>query len=68
MGGLHGAATPSSRVPYSNAGQGVFTITNKEELAAFMMEDHHYDKYTHAAHPQRIDRLPFIALDVCSQG
>ncbi|KAI8837696.1 hypothetical protein BJ741DRAFT_707855 [Chytriomyces cf. hyalinus JEL632] len=33
------------KVPYSNAGQGVYTITNKEELRNFMEEDHHYDKF-----------------------
>ncbi|KAI8898808.1 hypothetical protein BC833DRAFT_657495 [Globomyces pollinis-pini] len=33
------------KVPYSNAGQGVYTITNKKELADFMNEDHHYDKF-----------------------
>ncbi|KAI8617873.1 hypothetical protein BC830DRAFT_1227249 [Chytriomyces sp. MP71] len=33
------------KVPYSNAGQGVYTITNKEELKAFMDADHHYDKF-----------------------
>ncbi|KAJ3241510.1 hypothetical protein HDU78_001808 [Chytriomyces hyalinus] len=33
------------KVPYSNAGQGVYTITNKEELREFMQADHHYDKF-----------------------
>ncbi|KAJ3170426.1 hypothetical protein HK101_011373 [Irineochytrium annulatum] len=33
------------KVPYSNAGQGVYTITNKEELRQFMEKDHHYDKF-----------------------
>ncbi|KAJ3224742.1 hypothetical protein HDU81_008360 [Chytriomyces hyalinus] len=33
------------KVPYSNAGQGVYTITNKEELCEFMEVDHHYDKF-----------------------
>ena len=33
------------KVPYSNAGQGVFTLTSAEELRAFMDEDHHYDKF-----------------------
>ncbi|KAJ3176563.1 hypothetical protein HK101_010404 [Irineochytrium annulatum] len=33
------------KVPYSNAGQGVYTITNKGELAEFMRTDHHYDKF-----------------------
>ncbi|KAF7720879.1 hypothetical protein EC973_005880 [Apophysomyces ossiformis] len=33
------------KVPYSNAGQGVYTITNEVELGAFMAEDHHYDKF-----------------------
>lgn len=32
------------KVPYSNAGQGVYTITNKTELNDFMSQDHHYDK------------------------
>ncbi|KAJ3355176.1 hypothetical protein HDU91_005695 [Kappamyces sp. JEL0680] len=40
MGG-HGVI----KVPYSNAGQGVYTITNKEELTQFMDTDHHYDKF-----------------------
>ncbi|KAJ3202103.1 hypothetical protein HK099_001993 [Clydaea vesicula] len=33
------------KVPYSNAGQGVYTITNKNELADFMAKNHHYDKF-----------------------
>ncbi|KAI9203146.1 uncharacterized protein BJ171DRAFT_510986 [Polychytrium aggregatum] len=33
------------KVPYSNAGQGVYTITNKAELEEFMQKDHHYDKF-----------------------
>ncbi|KAI8909673.1 hypothetical protein EDD86DRAFT_190571 [Gorgonomyces haynaldii] len=33
------------KVPYSNAGQGVYTITNKQELQEFMAKDHHYDKF-----------------------
>ncbi|CAO3598726.1 unnamed protein product [Absidia cylindrospora] len=33
------------KVPYSNAGQGVYTITNEDELEDFMKEDHHYDKF-----------------------
>lgn len=33
------------KVPYSNAGQGVYTITNKDELEEFMVTDHHYDKF-----------------------
>ena len=33
------------KVPYSNAGQGVYTITNKDELKAFMDTDHFYDKF-----------------------
>ncbi|KAG0234203.1 hypothetical protein BGW42_006841 [Actinomortierella wolfii] len=33
------------KVPYSNAGQGVYTITNKEELKEFMETPHHYDKF-----------------------
>ncbi|KAI8140850.1 hypothetical protein BJV82DRAFT_621380 [Fennellomyces sp. T-0311] len=33
------------KVPYSNAGQGVYTITNNDELKDFMSEDHHYDKF-----------------------
>lgn len=32
------------KVPYSNAGQGVYTITNKKELDNFLSQDHHYDK------------------------
>ncbi|MTI59466.1 MAG: hypothetical protein FH762_05665 [Firmicutes bacterium] len=31
--------------PYSNAGQGVYTITNKEELAEFMSLEHHYKNF-----------------------
>eukprot|EP00467_Chlorarachnion_reptans_P005254 CAMPEP_0114515064 /NCGR_PEP_ID=MMETSP0109-20121206/16511_1 /TAXON_ID=29199 /ORGANISM="Chlorarachnion reptans, Strain CCCM449" /LENGTH=506 /DNA_ID=CAMNT_0001695193 /DNA_START=8 /DNA_END=1528 /DNA_ORIENTATION=- len=31
--------------PYSNAGQGVYTICSKEELDEFMKEDHKYDKF-----------------------
>ncbi|KAI8065153.1 hypothetical protein BC940DRAFT_304929 [Gongronella butleri] len=33
------------KVPYSNAGQGVYTITNQDELEDFLEEDHHYDKF-----------------------
>ena len=33
------------KIPYSNAGQGVFTITNQKELDAFMEQDYHYDRY-----------------------
>ncbi|KAI8638067.1 hypothetical protein BD408DRAFT_374073 [Parasitella parasitica] len=33
------------KVPYSNAGQGVYTITNQAELDDFMKQDHHYDKF-----------------------
>lgn len=32
------------KVPYSNAGQGVYTITNQAELDSFLDIDHHYDK------------------------
>ena len=31
--------------PYSNAGQGVYTITSEKELEEFMKEDHQYDQY-----------------------
>lgn len=33
------------KVPYSNAGQGVYTITTKDELKEFMEVNHHYDKF-----------------------
>lgn len=33
------------KIPYSNAGQGVFTITTPEELDAFMAQDHGYDQF-----------------------
>lgn len=33
------------KVPYSNAGQGVFTIVNEAELAAFMVLDFEYDQF-----------------------
>lgn len=33
------------KIPYSNAGQGVFTITNQAELDAFMDRDDRYDRY-----------------------
>jgi len=33
------------KVPYSNAGQGVFTITNEEELDAFMAREQPYDRF-----------------------
>ncbi|RMG58411.1 MAG: hypothetical protein D6722_23600 [Bacteroidetes bacterium] len=33
------------KVPYSNAGQGVYTIVNEGELDAFMGEKHAYDKF-----------------------
>lgn len=31
--------------PYSNAGQGVYTVTSDEELEAFMAEDQPYDQF-----------------------
>lgn len=33
------------KIPYSNAGQGVFTITNQDELHNFMDQDYPYDKF-----------------------
>ena len=33
------------KVPYSNAGQGVYTITSDTELDAFMQLEHSYDHY-----------------------
>ncbi len=33
------------KVPYSNAGQGVYTIVNSAELDAFMQQEFHYDKF-----------------------
>jgi hypothetical protein len=33
------------KVPYSNAGQGVFTIVNQRELDRFMAMEHPYDRY-----------------------
>ena len=33
------------KVPYSNAGQGVYTIVNEEELDAFMQLEHQYGKF-----------------------
>ena len=33
------------KVPYSNAGQGVYTITSESELANFMVQEHKYDRY-----------------------
>ncbi len=33
------------KVPYSNAGQGVYTITNRAELDAFMALEQHYDQF-----------------------
>eukprot|EP00591_Stephanopyxis_turris_P006149 CAMPEP_0195524570 /NCGR_PEP_ID=MMETSP0794_2-20130614/24484_1 /TAXON_ID=515487 /ORGANISM="Stephanopyxis turris, Strain CCMP 815" /LENGTH=486 /DNA_ID=CAMNT_0040654823 /DNA_START=76 /DNA_END=1536 /DNA_ORIENTATION=- len=33
------------KVPYGNAGQGVYTICSSEELKDFMDTDHHYDKF-----------------------
>lgn len=33
------------KIPYSNAGQGVFIIRNKEELDQFMEREYHYDKF-----------------------
>jgi hypothetical protein len=31
--------------PYSNAGQGVYTITNEDELNEFMSKDYNYDQF-----------------------
>lgn len=33
------------KIPYSNAGQGVFTITNPGELESFMAREDNYDQY-----------------------
>jgi len=33
------------KVPYSNAGQGVFTIVNQKELDAFMEQDFEYEQF-----------------------
>lgn len=33
------------KIPYSNAGQGVFTITSQNELAAFMDHSYSYDRF-----------------------
>lgn len=33
------------KVPYSNAGQGVYTIIDENELDAFMQMEHHYDQF-----------------------
>jgi len=33
------------KVPYSNAGQGVFTIINQYELNAFMQQEFHYEQF-----------------------
>lgn len=33
------------KVPYGNAGQGVFTITSENELKDFMEKEHHYDQF-----------------------
>ena len=33
------------KVPYGNAGQGVYTITNQSELDSFLEETHKYDKF-----------------------
>lgn len=33
------------KIPYSNAGQGVFTITSREELDAFMAIEHPYEQF-----------------------
>lgn len=33
------------KVPYSNAGQGVYTITTRGELDAFMAADHPYERF-----------------------
>lgn len=32
-------------VPYSNAGQGVYTITSEDELDGFMQLQHNYDHF-----------------------
>lgn len=40
MGG-HGVI----KVPYANAGQGIYTITRQQELADFMAERHPYDRF-----------------------
>ncbi len=33
------------KIPYSNAGQGVFTITSEKELKDFMNQEFHYEKF-----------------------
>jgi hypothetical protein len=34
-----------AEIDVSYIGQGVYTITNKQELSDFMAKDHHYDKF-----------------------
>lgn len=45
------------KVPYANAGQGVWTIVNDEELAAFMLISHHYSAFIVQARTTRIVTL-----------
>lgn len=33
------------KIPYSNAGQGIYTITSQQELDHFMATDFHYDQF-----------------------
>jgi hypothetical protein len=33
------------KMPYANAGQGVYTITSPEELERFSAEEHHYERF-----------------------
>ena len=43
--GLTGVFGGLRQVPYTNAGLGVWTIVNEEELAAFMRTPHHYQSF-----------------------
>ena len=49
------------KVPYANAGQGVWTIVNDEELAAFMLITHHYSAFIVQARSARLDFLRQVA-------
>jgi hypothetical protein len=44
-GGFQYINTDLRQVPYTNAGLGVWTIVNEEELAAFMRTPHHYESF-----------------------
>jgi glutathione synthase/RimK-type ligase-like ATP-grasp enzyme len=51
------------KVPYANAGQGVWTITNPGELKQFMDIEHRYDRFIVQVYPLSLSLS--LSLSVC---